>query len=214
MSLITTAVLFHAFIVALVVIANPELREASAESNATSNAPDGTNAETVGTNNATIMVIEQEEKPKNTADENEGYLFEGDIKISFETICQFYDLNANDLILKFGNVTDNRFSHVGKHSAISDRDLLWSSWRVPYVYDSSLSNEDKNKIREAMDEWESSTCSCFIPRTGQHDYVYFTDENSHRCSSEIGRTGGKQNINLGDKCYIVVVQYCIKLVML
>ena len=204
MSLITTAVLFHAFIVALVVITNPELRDASAESNATSNAADGTNAETVGANNATIMVTEQEEKRKNAADENEDYLFEGDIDISFETIRQFYDLNetqANDLILKFGNVTDNRFSHVGKRSAISDLDLLWSSGRVPYVFDPSLSNAVRNNIYQAMGEWENLTCLRFIRRKGQRDFVYFTDKKSHRCCSKIGRKGGKQKINLGDGCY-------------
>ena len=202
MSLITTAVLFHAFIVALVVIANPELRDASAESNATSNAADGTNAETVGANNATIMVTEQEEKRKNTADENEGYLFEGDIKTSFETIRQLYDLNetqANDLILKFGNVTDNRFNHVDKRSASSDHDLLWSSRIVPYVYDSSLSTAVRNKIRKAMDEWESSTCLQFINRIDENDYVYFTDA-ERGCFSNVGRIGGEQNINLGDGC--------------
>ncbi|CAG2204314.1 Tolloid-like protein 2,Zinc metalloproteinase nas-14,Zinc metalloproteinase nas-4,Astacin-like metalloendopeptidase [Mytilus edulis] len=44
----------------------------------------------------------------------------------------------------------------------------------------------------------TSNCVTFIPRTTEKDFVYI--QNAGECNSAIGRTGGAQILNLGDKC--------------
>ena len=106
------------------------------------------------------------------AKENE-LVFEGDIKISLETIRQFYDLNEaqeNTLKSMIDGNTDENVSHVGIRAAISGTDKLWRWWRVPYTFTSSY---ERIKIVNEIHEWERLTCLRFIPRTSdsEDDYI-------------------------------------------
>ena len=133
-------------------------------------------------------------------------LFEGDLKVSIETIRQFYDLNEaqeKDLTAMLG---ENVSNHIDTRAAVRDTDRLWMDATVPYMYDfrSTCSTPIKILIiRDAIDEWECSTCVRFTPRTSQEDYVNFTDANCSWCASYIGQAPGKsqQEIYLGERCF-------------
>ena len=130
-------------------------------------------------------------------------LFEGDIRISFETIRQFYDLNEKqemELMAKFGDNSSKSLSHVGKRAAVRSKLQLWPEGKVYYTIDPILESRGASgPIREAMDIWERSTCLQFIPRTTECAYIKFTDDGSG-CNSYVGRQGGKQNVNLSPGC--------------
>ena len=126
-------------------------------------------------------------------------LFEGDIEISVERILENYDLSetaANELRSMYGG---NR-SHTVKRAAISDTNFRWSDNIVPYVIGSiNISATGRANIMTAINGWETSTCLEFIPHSLETDYIYFT-WSSDRCSSRIGRNGGRQDINLSSGC--------------
>ncbi|MBC9929968.1 M12 family metallopeptidase [Chitinophaga qingshengii] len=72
---------------------------------------------------------------------------------------------------------------------------LWPSSIVPYTIASSASGFS-SAIQQAMQEWEAYTPVKFVPKNSSHaDYVEFTGS-TVESSSHIGRTGGKQIINL------------------
>lgn len=50
-------------------------------------------------------------------------------------------------------------------------------------------------IEQAINEYHSKTCIIFKPRYGEKDYVAFVSKNTG-CWSSVGRTGGRQEINL------------------
>jgi hypothetical protein len=133
-------------------------------------------------------------------------LFEGDLKVSIETIRQFYDLNEAQEKELTAMLGENVSNHIDTRAAVRDTDRLWMDATVPYTYDfrSTCSTPIKiSIIRDAMDEWECSTCVRFTPRTSQEDYVNFTDADCSRCYSSIGQAPRKsqQEINLGDRCF-------------
>lgn len=72
----------------------------------------------------------------------------------------------------------------------------WPNNIVYYVIESGLPN--KERVADAMAHWESKTSIRFLPRTNQAAYVNFRKGSG--CSSSVGRTGGKQNINLANGC--------------
>ena len=126
-------------------------------------------------------------------------LFEGDIEISVERILENYDLSetaANELRSMYGG---NR-SHTVKRAAISDTNFRWSNNIVPYVINSiNISATGRTNIMTAINVWETSTCLDFIPHSLETDYINFT-WHSDRCSSQIGRNGGRQDIRLAYGC--------------
>ncbi|CRK92010.1 CLUMA_CG005590, isoform A [Clunio marinus] len=65
---------------------------------------------------------------------------------------------------------------------------------VPYTFDSSAADPEKNIVVEGLRELEAQTCIKFIPRTNEKDYVEIM--NGSGCSSYLGRRGGKQTMSL------------------
>jgi hypothetical protein len=74
---------------------------------------------------------------------------------------------------------------------------LWPNCIVYYSIESSLPN--KQRVYDAIAHWKSKTNLQFVKRTNQTAYINFRKIISG-CSSQIGRTGGKQNINLANGC--------------
>jgi hypothetical protein len=69
----------------------------------------------------------------------------------------------------------------------------WPGGRVPYRIDPTLPEADR--VTDAIAHWEQETALDFVPRTANDaDYVYFT--NGDRCSSDVGRVGGRQDVLL------------------
>ncbi|XP_055351897.1 hatching enzyme 1.2-like [Paramacrobiotus metropolitanus] len=89
-------------------------------------------------------------------------------------------------------------------NAVDNDALLWPNNTVPYEFttqtSATFSSSEKKMIKEAMDIIMHFTGNCvkFVPRTYQLDYVKF--QKSFQCSSNIGRLGQKQLIQLTPSC--------------
>ncbi|KAL9973954.1 hypothetical protein ACROYT_G020479 [Oculina patagonica] len=83
----------------------------------------------------------------------------------------------------------------------SIRNRKWPGGVMVYVIDSSLSGSSRamSAIRGGMQEWTSKTCIRFKERTNEAAYANF--KLGGGCSSYVGRTGGKQDINLASGCW-------------
>ncbi|WP_200831857.1 M12 family metallopeptidase [Aquimarina sp. AU474] len=72
----------------------------------------------------------------------------------------------------------------------------WPNNTVHYDIEGSLPNQAR--VTNAIAHWEANTDLKFVRRTNQSAYVYF--RRGSGCSSSVGRTGGRQNINLANGC--------------
>ncbi|PJZ54450.1 M12 family metallopeptidase [Leptospira adleri] len=79
---------------------------------------------------------------------------------------------------------------------------LWANKTVPYTLHSSL--KETTRITRAIDYYSIHTEIRFVPRTIEIDYVNFQD-NQSGCNSNIGKIGGKQDINVGNECGVSAV---------
>lgn len=80
----------------------------------------------------------------------------------------------------------------------SDVSFRWPNGVVPYEIDGAIGSAQRADILSAMDHWNQSTPYWFRPRNGEADYVRFVT--STGCSSNVGRQGGRQTINLAAAC--------------
>lgn len=72
----------------------------------------------------------------------------------------------------------------------------WLDNVVYYRVSSSLPN--RQRVTDAIAEWEANTAVRFVERTNQSDYVEFVSGGG--CSSFVGRIGGRQSITLASGC--------------
>lgn len=72
----------------------------------------------------------------------------------------------------------------------------WPNNTVYYEIQSSLPNQAR--VTNAIAHWEANTSLKFVKRTNQTAYIYFRTGGG--CSSSVGRTGRRQNINLANGC--------------
>lgn len=81
---------------------------------------------------------------------------------------------------------------------------IWPNGIVPYRLNNSLSETTKDKVREAVEHWNSFQAITMVERTASNATAYpdFIDfVNDSRCASWIGYQGtGAQSIYTGDKC--------------
>ena len=75
-------------------------------------------------------------------------------------------------------------------------DNLWPNNTVYYTINSNLPN--RSRVTDAIAHWEARTNLRFVKRTNQSAYVDFVKGSG--CSSQVGRTGRRQNITLADGC--------------
>ncbi|GIX77053.1 astacin-like metalloprotease toxin 1 [Caerostris darwini] len=74
----------------------------------------------------------------------------------------------------------------------------WPDAKVPYVIDASL-KDHMDVITQAFNNYHSTTCVRFVPRTNQPDYIkLFAGQG---CYSQVGMTGGQQPVSLGAGCH-------------
>ncbi|GGX20522.1 M12 family metallopeptidase [Aquimarina muelleri] len=72
----------------------------------------------------------------------------------------------------------------------------WPNNIVYYDIQSSLPNQ--TRVTTAIAHWEANTSLKFVRRTNQAAYIYF--QVGSGCSSQVGRTGRRQTINLAGGC--------------
>ena len=126
-------------------------------------------------------------------------LFEGDVITSLKELCKHYDIDdtAENELVKI-TLDENHADHVSKRAAISDHSMLWTDRNVLFEISSSFTASERENILSAMDVLSLNTCITFEARSGQQDYIFF--EKGQGCSSEVGRAGGHQQINLTSHC--------------
>jgi len=151
---------------------------------------------------------------------------DGDFTFSYEVIDGLAIVEG-DMILgdaqELEDLADraDEIGMIGPESSVISRRLCWSflginfhcehyRWpnaTVPYTFandwdDPAIVGDENTSMRTtilaAMDEIEEVTAVRFVPRTDQDDYVRF--KNSTGCSSNVGRQGGRQNVNLALGC--------------
>jgi len=88
----------------------------------------------------------------------------------------------------------------GKLSFGSIRSKLWGR-TIPYAFDSTISSEPvaMAAIKAAIRDYHRYTCLRFVPRRFEHAYLYFTLGKG--CSSPVGKTGYRNQINLAKGCW-------------
>jgi hypothetical protein len=79
---------------------------------------------------------------------------------------------------------------------ISGPQFRWPNCRIPFTIDPALPNQ--NRVTEAIAHWEANTGFRFVARTSETDFVTFRPGSG--CSSQVGRRGGQQFVNLAPGC--------------
>lgn len=104
-----------------------------------------------------------------------------------------YAILDGDIIL--GRVKDlMRQSNAESSVAIDGSAYRWPNGKIPYTISSDFSEAYKNTILRAINYLDAKTNLCFVARDQETDYVTFRP--GEGCSSNIGKTGGQQFINL------------------
>lgn len=106
-------------------------------------------------------------------------IFEGDILLTDEQVAE---LGSNTV---FG-------------SGVTSAAKKWPNKTVYYKYATGLPTTTKNKFQTAMSHWTLKTGITFVVRTTQTDYIEVIEGSG--CYSNIGRTGGKQQLSIGSGC--------------
>jgi hypothetical protein len=71
---------------------------------------------------------------------------------------------------------------------------LWTGGIIPYTIDAAVTQQNRTRLRAAMDELESICNVHYIPRTNQSNWINVRNGGGN--SSSVGMIGGQQNINL------------------
>ena len=91
-------------------------------------------------------------------------------------------------------VPENYYNLVSNRAIEGSIDTnLWSEGIIPFSFDGNVNETNRNRMLEAMQDWENIGHIDFITRTTQIDYILIkasVDTNS----SSVGRVGGEQLI--------------------
>ena len=75
----------------------------------------------------------------------------------------------------------------------------WLNGIVPYVISGELDRVGRREdVVTAINHWNSRSVIRLVPRTNETDHVWFVRGTG--CSSSIGRVGGRQQINVAERC--------------
>ncbi|CAB3409189.1 unnamed protein product [Caenorhabditis bovis] len=84
-------------------------------------------------------------------------------------------------------------------NALKNKQLTWENGIIPYELDSAFSAAEVKILEKAFDSYRKSTCIRFEKRDDQTDYLNIVK--GYGCYSQVGRTGGKQEVSLGRGCF-------------
>ncbi|HRI52928.1 MAG TPA: M12 family metallopeptidase [Pseudomonadota bacterium] len=107
-----------------------------------------------------------------------------------------YELIDGNMVME-GDIILGRSS--GQYTAQSAivKSRRWPGCVIPYEIDPNMSGQ--KRVLDAIKHWHDKTAVTLVPRKGEQDYVLFSSRESG-CSSAIGRSGGRQVVNLGSSC--------------
>ncbi len=104
---------------------------------------------------------------------------------------------VGDIVL--GQVSEVEGKNQRAASLILGQRYRWPNAVVPYLIDEDIP-EVAARVEAAIRAWNTNTPVRLIPRTNEGDYIQFRRRNGFACSSNVGRLGGRQFINLPDSC--------------
>ncbi|XP_036449061.1 meprin A subunit beta-like isoform X2 [Colossoma macropomum] len=92
-----------------------------------------------------------------------------------------------------------------QRSAILGNEYRWNGY-IPYMLNETLSINDKGVILRAFEQLRLKACIDFKPQTTENNYI--SVEGLTGCWSYIGKTGGRQQLSIGNGCgYIGIVEH-------
>ncbi|XP_054265243.1 zinc metalloproteinase nas-12-like [Macrosteles quadrilineatus] len=91
---------------------------------------------------------------------------------------------------------------TGTRSFLLDPLTHWPNGVVPYTIDPAFSQKQVKILKKNMNLLARVSCVRWIPRTNQKDYVEIVrSQVPESCSTTVGRIGGRQTLDLGDRCF-------------
>lgn len=80
--------------------------------------------------------------------------------------------------------------------------LRWPNAQVPYLISNQFSTQDRNSIRQRMNNIENISGVRFVDRSFQRDYLHIVPATDPKIcgSSFVGRQGGSQQVTIGIGC--------------
>lgn len=113
-------------------------------------------------------------------------IFEGDIVLgTAEEVAQMTEQMRGEMV-----------SGIASGVIITGAQFRWPNCRIPFTIDPAL--PDQNRVTEAIAHWEANSGFRFVARTTEVDFVTFRPGGG--CSSQVGRRGGQQFVNLAPGC--------------
>lgn len=90
--------------------------------------------------------------------------------------------------------------------------IRWPNGVIPFVLADNLPSQNVEYCRQAMALWHDKTGVQFIEITPDNkeqypNYVYIQPAEGTTCSSEVGRKGGEQTINLAPRCTTIITAH-------
>ena len=99
-------------------------------------------------------------------------------------------------------LTDEQIAALGSNivfgTGVTSATKKWPGKIVYYTYGASATTTTRSKFQTAMNHWTLKTGITFVARTNQSDYIEVIQGSG--CYSNIGRTGGKQQLSIGSSC--------------
>nr|CAH0101541.1 unnamed protein product [Daphnia galeata] len=90
----------------------------------------------------------------------------------------------------------------GSKNALIDPAKLWTNKIIPYVIDAAYTQDQRNIIATAMNEYHTKTCIRLVPRTTETNYIRIYKSGSG-CWSYLGMLNrGMQELSLDDGCMV------------
>lgn len=77
---------------------------------------------------------------------------------------------------------------------------VWKDGVIPFEISEKFNPEQKDLIMGALQEISGETCIHFVQRSKEKDYLSFIRSEENRCSSKVGRIGGRQEIQMSASC--------------
>jgi hypothetical protein len=87
-------------------------------------------------------------------------------------------------------------SGIASAVVITGAQFRWPNCRIPFTIDPALPNQAR--VAEAIAHWETNTGFRFPARTTETDFITFRPGSG--CSSQVGRRGNQQFVNLAPGC--------------
>ncbi|XP_057322590.1 bone morphogenetic protein 1 homolog [Microplitis mediator] len=94
------------------------------------------------------------------------------------------------------------FNRTRRTAATTDKNRLWDKGIIPYEFDNIFTESQQRLIREAMREWERSTCITFVKRIPKvhTKFLHFTELDCGCCFTFLPHFPKIKLISLQKEC--------------